>query len=714
MEKFKFNGDWEFDLALPAFDVLNQDGSQFSINVEIECLLNDDPDPLPNQVDALNKLVQNQDEIIQNIYASVKAKYPELEELYGVSPENDEYEKWFPRLHSIKDLGKAISLFNLNVGLSSKRGLSYLEFAVSAQWDEEHHMELYVLGNQVQCFDYTGGCNVPLDIIMGDVDDYNSQATRPDVTAPYVAHPKYGKLKPWQKAFNESREIYYFQVPGWSTALKEKIDNGELDPNGKLDNRPYVNIAAEANNLNGLKVLIESGAEVGNAICDAYNTYKEKGECFNYLLSVGGSIDVKNEYNRSILERAILALYSAMEGRAKNVNDSYLERNLEAVDRQKKEIVSILKLGAKNRFDYSLLPAVISYDDDSKSYRFELDWLLTNYEKYAPDSTELISFRYDRFDKVVEQGTHVKGSKHGKILFLNQDNGERREVHYHHGIRHGEARYFSDEGSLKLERNYRLGLLHGREMGYFKNGQLKYEHFYEQGTDTGVSKTYYENGVLKNKTEYGSDPTQKIVSNYYPGGILSNHTEHKNTRDVWQKVYTEAGDLVLEGPLESECRTGLWKAYNSSGQRIAELLYHKIGNQNEYQMSSYHTNGGLMEKFFCVSGQRHGECLEYLKSGQLRLKSNYKKDLLHGEVCEYYPSGALKVSGHYKENEQCGLWKVYAENGNLIKQFRPDGDGEGEPRDEIPLSTSNSLLSRWIPFAILVVIILKVLRYLFQ
>jgi hypothetical protein len=58
---FTFTGHWTTDIALPHLPTRDKTGHRVDVNIKDE--LNDDSDPLPEQIAAINYVLQNQEAI---------------------------------------------------------------------------------------------------------------------------------------------------------------------------------------------------------------------------------------------------------------------------------------------------------------------------------------------------------------------------------------------------------------------------------------------------------------------------------------------------------------------------------------------------------------------------------------------------------------------------------------------------------------------------
>lgn len=107
-DMFSFRGDWEFNFTFKAFEGLQSRQGAYAglsskvpsdgnVRVVISNELDDNPDPLPEQINAINFIVDNPTLIQNALLEALDKEYANLKECYG---DDDEY---FPEIHSLND-----------------------------------------------------------------------------------------------------------------------------------------------------------------------------------------------------------------------------------------------------------------------------------------------------------------------------------------------------------------------------------------------------------------------------------------------------------------------------------------------------------------------------------------------------------------------------------------------------------------------------------
>ncbi len=209
----EFKGDWELELKLEKFKILNnseytrgsEKPSEGLFNFEIFDEFNSNPDPENYQLNTINFLLNpdNQSKVLTSLWKySRDIIYPHYKTFIWES----EYPECYPQLTKVEDLNKLYGIDRIVI-----KRIGHEDFA-------------YYIFNCSSCLDYEHGITVTLykDIVIDHGEewddkkvcehkgiDYNSyhekavkEFNRREVflTKP---HEKYGKLKPWQKKQND-------------------------------------------------------------------------------------------------------------------------------------------------------------------------------------------------------------------------------------------------------------------------------------------------------------------------------------------------------------------------------------------------------------------------------------------------------------------------------------------------------------------------------
>jgi len=210
---FQFNGDWETQIKLAAYSFLNHPEycrntgliSQGIFTLDIMDVRNENPDPELYQVNTIDFIQDpvNQAKLLSNLLAySRDAIYPHYQEFMW----QEEYPESYPTLEKTEDLHKLYGIDRILIKTIEKDNFAYFIFECSSCLDYEHGIKITFYKNQVidhgEDWDDQKVCeHKGIDYTtyhQQETKDYNKRALK--LTEP---HPKYGKLKPYQRDQND-------------------------------------------------------------------------------------------------------------------------------------------------------------------------------------------------------------------------------------------------------------------------------------------------------------------------------------------------------------------------------------------------------------------------------------------------------------------------------------------------------------------------------
>jgi hypothetical protein len=219
MHGFKFQGDWEATLQLKAFKgfspTRNPMETEGSILLRIVENVASNPDPLPEQLAAIEYVLANQQRIAQVIIQFIWDDYPNLIQSYDVGTDKtrDLPPQPFQRAPQVK---KLIRPRSLSVQCSQKKGISYTNWVIQCNWDPEHGLSLDMHQDQILSWAYCSPCFQSFDtpewcdnaeLVAQIRQETNTNWGRKPVFR--HPHPKYGK---WKESEKEENEEYALQL----------------------------------------------------------------------------------------------------------------------------------------------------------------------------------------------------------------------------------------------------------------------------------------------------------------------------------------------------------------------------------------------------------------------------------------------------------------------------------------------------------------------
>jgi hypothetical protein len=219
MRDFKFQGDWTTTLQLEAFKgfcpVL--DGTENDGMIRLILLENvaSNPDPLPEQLAAIDYILANQTRIAQVIIQFIRDDYPNLIQSYDVGDDenNDLPLEPFQRDEQVQKLIRPSTLY---VQCSQRKGVSHTNFVIQCNWDSEHGLSLDLHQDQIlswaYCYPWLESFDTPelcdnAELVAQIRHETNAHWGRKPVFR--YPHPKYGK---WKESEKEENEKYALQL----------------------------------------------------------------------------------------------------------------------------------------------------------------------------------------------------------------------------------------------------------------------------------------------------------------------------------------------------------------------------------------------------------------------------------------------------------------------------------------------------------------------
>lgn len=86
----------------------------------------------------------------------------------------------------------------------------------------------------------------------------------------------------------------------------------------------------------------------------------------------------------------------------------------------------------------------------------------------------------------------------------------------------------------------------------------------------------------------------------------------------------------------------------------------------------HYTNGLKKMEGKKVDGKRHGKWIYYYDNGMKWSEGMYKNGIRNGYSVVYYENGKKKIEGQYKKDLRVGEWKVWEDDGSLVKAIDLD------------------------------------------
>lgn len=312
MESFVFEGNWSFDIELQHLKGFGYNGSrqmlparQGRVEVKIEDELNDEPDPTPAQLKAINYLLVHQQAILHAITVRISNEYENLKNSYGYQVGYDD--DVFPPLNSPEDVRKIIGIRRIQIFLPEKEAHAYVGIEGTCTWNKEQGMGFLMHKDRIITFG-----NAADEINIWDayrdngtseqkLQEWNGTEEIQKKPKKYLPHPKYGKLKPSQIIENKGYE-YRLIERGYNQEFKQLVETGDITVNtvtGYL-NMTFLERACQCNNEE-LAVYILGKGPWKTQSCIHYATRHANKNLVSALLDYGVSINEANHFGETPL-----------------------------------------------------------------------------------------------------------------------------------------------------------------------------------------------------------------------------------------------------------------------------------------------------------------------------------------------------------------------------------------------------------------------------
>lgn len=335
-----------------------------------------------------------------------------------------------------------------------------------------------------------------------------------------------------------------------------------------------------------------------------------------------------------------------------------------------------------------LLSHKISYDMGSKTgYMFTYkmvmnsdsvwDVYLSEKEMYVNGKKQGEAYYYHPNGKSKSLLTFKDGEKDGPAWMFDQtgmvtaqlmymDNrqveSERINRYGPDGLKQGVWKEFYPDMKLKKEMNYKNDTLNGYYKEYETSGKVKNIILYKMGRivdpdeikePVELKKEYFEDGSLKSEGRYVEDKP------------VGEHKKYdKKTGRAEAKIYDMNGNLMQEGLLGEEGKTGEWRLYYSSGELKAKGMYENGKREGEWVF--YYPEGMVEQRGRYRKGREEGEWAWFFQDGSIRRKEHFYQGKEDGELVEYDEQGELITKGKYIDGEKEGDW--YYNVGDHVEQ----------------------------------------------
>ena len=272
MKKYEFNGKWKMEIELEFFPRLNSDKfyryetrsshkillskGKVPLSITDERTIN--PDPEPEQINAINFILNNEEKIYKSVFKNLKEIIiPDAKKDFDLEDEDEEtIEFWFPNLQSIDDMKKCLGIGGIGIDIEYRNEIAWTSYMFDFSAEEEHGLVMTFEGDKFLDFGTIGGYTHEKIMTEKEFRKYVKKLNLKHAFQIYEPNLKYGVLKPWQKSANGYYPIGILRE-GKKDELIEYLENNPQIAIEKMDvmlrNSEYLKLDEITNELNELK-----------------------------------------------------------------------------------------------------------------------------------------------------------------------------------------------------------------------------------------------------------------------------------------------------------------------------------------------------------------------------------------------------------------------------------------------------------------------------
>lgn len=148
MTSFPYPGSREFSLQFDAFaDLQSRSGSYTSKSSVVPSdgtvlvMIREEEnaaDPMPEQLAAIQFVLDHPEEIKQALYAALPVEYAVMKEAFDFDPTDKDQQEWFPEINAPEDFANVFGVGNVFVFEEHFNGTAYIGLECGCTWDDEH------------------------------------------------------------------------------------------------------------------------------------------------------------------------------------------------------------------------------------------------------------------------------------------------------------------------------------------------------------------------------------------------------------------------------------------------------------------------------------------------------------------------------------------------------------------------------------------------
>lgn len=319
MTQFEFKGNWKTKLNLPLLSTLRHskfykrdshlewirnkanslDNQLVDLNIRDAPNKNENPELI--QINAINHIVKNEEDILNNIYQVMKEQiYPYYGELVG-----EDYQEQDP-LNKVQDLENCLAINEIMIDFIGKEDIAWVTYIFESNVDPEHGLSMLFQGSKFLKHDSAYDMMYQELLTKDEYDRYIKDINiAHDSEDPKLHYPDKNKkyYKPWE--LEQTKQFLRNLLrENKDEEFKTIIDNEDFDINIKFPELNYTLLeeVLRLENLEIAKHVVGKGASTKNILHQG-NIYYENKSRIELIGELGYDINELDSDNKTLLDK---------------------------------------------------------------------------------------------------------------------------------------------------------------------------------------------------------------------------------------------------------------------------------------------------------------------------------------------------------------------------------------------------------------------------
>ena len=278
---------------------------------------------------------------------------------------------------------------------------------------------------------------------------------------------------------------------------------------------------------------------------------------------------------------------------------------------------------------------------------------------------------FSKDGKVKASGNFLDNKKEGIWVELSLE-GDTISGNYHQDLKNGKWTKIS-HGHIEEEAYFENNQLHGKYQSFYHSGNVEFEANYIKDSLSGIYRKYYENGKIAVSQQFTNNKRTGDYLAFFENGDTMTFVKYSNNlkSGIYRAFYSNK-KLKETGVYQEDEKVGIWKMFDENGKLILQ-----INAENGYQNRAFkfYNKGLLLAEGEFLNDKPYSAFKKYHSNGKHSMVAYYNAEgNLEDTLEEYFSDGSLYKSITFQNGTKTGDYKVYSQNGQLIKFFKFDHD----------------------------------------